>query len=210
MTSHDHEYDEHLMTQLSDQNLMPLICKASSHMTKMNKIRVDLKREMPELEDQQISRILSIILNKLVSSGLKGTIRGNTFNDMIYAKVVECVQELKINVEVQREIKLFMDEKVDWSIKANDHYLAGFNQIDLWGGGAQKNRYNKYTDPNHHSKCKEHNITLVYVVAKKYNPPKRITRAAEKMIESFNSDIIIYSGGLKRIINNWFTQLISS
>lgn len=210
MTSHDHEYDETVISLLTDESLMPLICKAGSHVTKVSKIRTRLKNEIPEITDQQISHILLIVLDNIISPGLKGSVRGNTFNDIVFKQINEITQELKIDVVVQREIKLCMDEKVDWSIKAKDHYLAGFNQIDLWGGGAQKNRYNKYTDSDYQNKCKKSNVTLICVVAKKYIPPKRITRSAEKMIEMFNTDIIVYTGGLKRIINKWFTQLISN
>lgn len=210
MTTRNHEYDPQVINMLSDENLMPLFCAAGSHKTKVSKIQAKLKRDLVELTDQQISQILSIVLDSIISPGLKGTVRGNTFNNIVFQQIGEIVQELKIDVIVEREIKLCMDEKVDWSIKYKDHYLAGYNQIDLWGGGAQKNRYNKYTDSDYQSKCKVGNVTLICVVAKQYIPPKRITRSAEKMIEMFNSDIIIYTGGLKRVISAWINQLISN
>jgi hypothetical protein len=81
-------------------------------------------------------------IEKMIPPGLKGVKRGNAFNTYVYNKFKSCIPEGSIIKQEYKHSKF--DEILDLYIQYQDKELCIYNQIDLFGGGAQLNRASKY------------------------------------------------------------------
>ncbi len=98
---------------------------------------------------------------KCSRSGAKASIRGHLMEKMVMdlAKQRGC--------EVQRNIRMpNVGESIDHTIKiSNGKELRFMCQVDLWSGGAQVNRAEKYLKNNHQS--------FICIVYNQYKQPKQ-------------------------------------
>jgi hypothetical protein len=91
----------------------------------------------------------------------------------------------------------------DWYIfeKQTGKLIIGMNQLDLWSGGAQLNRGNKYLIDNKNNTQKS---KLLCVICNKINF-NNTKRKAYKLFEvGYLNDTLCYIKNIETIINNYF------
>jgi hypothetical protein len=184
-------YDQSIIESLSDLNLMEYFKKSKS----TKKILLDLKSIIEVyIDKEKIELLINELLPFVIKAGTKGVIRGLKFNDIVgnYLKLHFT------NVKIEHKLKELI-ERPDWYVKHNDKIVVGYNQIDLWSGGAQLNRGNKYVcDNNFH---KHENIKIIAVIA---NKPKRISPTIKKILDiGFKEKRLSYVNGLESIIKDY-------
>jgi hypothetical protein len=145
-------------------------------------------------------------INKMISPGLKGVIRGNQFNIIIknyISKLYILSNKNTYDIQFEKKHNKYETEEIpDFYIydKIKDKILIGMNQIDLWNGGHQTNRCSKYVYYK-----KTDNMKLIAVVAE-YKFFKSSKNKIYPMIKyGLENDIICYKKNLEKIINTYFT-----
>lgn len=133
-------YDPKLCKALSDDGLMSKFM-ATEAAKRDRRVVMELLAKFNDHEE-----CASRITEYFMRAGIKGVVRGAEFNKYI-AKVLQNIVDelpgLELKVEADTE---GLAERPDWVIQSFDGHrvLAGYNQIDLWSGGEQINRGDKY------------------------------------------------------------------
>lgn len=142
--------------------------------------------------------VIADLIPYLIPPGVKGVVRGLAFNQI----VMDWLNEHYEGVEFEKNID-GISERPDWYILHNNHYIVGYNQIDLWSGGAQTNRGNKYIlDDSFHEK--NSTIKYVSVIASK---PDKISPKLKKLFEvGISKKRMTYLSGLESIIDGYIKQ----
>lgn len=118
----------------------------------------------------------------LITPQSKAVFRGNIFNDEVYNSFKSI---LPPNAEIIKEYKdSRFPEILDLYIKLDDRELCIYNQIDLWSGGEQLNRCDKYLSKPHEN--------ILCVVLSKPNFTSR-SKAYKLIIPNIGKHIIWYS-----------------
>lgn len=140
----DEGFDPEIYSSLSDASLMPLFLQSPSICVHREDLMMVLTKH--GIEKRIACLIVPDLIALQISPGSKGAIRGNEFNRIIFDIVKHHCAE---SYEIEREsfspgIKI--DERPDWWIRhrQSTKIIVGYNQIDLWSGGAQSNRASKY------------------------------------------------------------------
>lgn len=178
-------YDSSIIDSLSDEKLFDEYLKCKSTKKVLDEAKNIISNFMTD--SVKINKLLTQLAPILIKPGLKGAVRGLKFNDI----VKNHLETLYQGVEFEKDVD-GVKERPDWYLVTNSGYIVGYNQIDLWGGGAQKNRANKYLDDKFGSDNK--NIKYICVIAKK-SPKTKIMESA------FKKDKVCYLGGLEKIID---------
>lgn len=176
--------EDHWLTEkLSDCQLQTKFLEQKSVKKRMENIQSQL-RPLLNQDESQVQAVLSVVMNYVIPAGTKGVVRGLEFN-----KIVKTILEknLRNNMEPFFEKKCPFYETTeipDWWIycKENNKYVIGYNQMDLWKGGAQRNRANRYLSDDFHTSLPE-NVNILCVIAspimfKQSNPQYQIFQKA--------------------------------
>ena len=167
-----------------------------------NELKIKIKNKITKIigNNEKIDNLVNEILPLTISSGTKGVIRGNLFNKEVSLIIKETINDrihLKYFEEkIPKNKKL--SERPDWFIDdtKNNKLLIGYNQLDLWNGGQQYNRGDKYMNITNEDK-------IIFVICKKtklFNKNKKF-RIFKLGIEK---EILFYPKNLKNYIINFF------
>jgi hypothetical protein len=186
-------YNQKIVDELSDEILFNEYLKSNSTKKTSEKIKCIIDKFLPDEKANELLKELTILF---IKAGLKGSVRGLKFNDMV-KKYLENIYE---DAAFEKNLN-GMQERPDWFIKyekqSKKHFIVGYNQIALWGGGAQTNRANKYLDDNFGKKFK--NVKFIFVIA--YKAPN-----TEKMKNGFKNNKLCYLDGLENLINKLMSE----
>jgi hypothetical protein len=152
------------LSALSDEKLLP-VYRESKSVKEAIKILENTLDEFVDLETKQ--KIVNKYLLQLIPAGTKGVYRGNTFNKIIKAFILNLNLNLnsdRFKIEFEKKCEShFTSEFPDWYVleKATNKIIIGMNQLDLWGGGQQTNRGSKYIEGNKHNNEKSKLVCVV-------------------------------------------------
>jgi len=198
---------------LSDDFLFDVYKKSKSVKQRVNNIKEHLSKNTRLTPKKCCSLATDIVLRYMIPSGVKASIRGKVFNDLI-AKEIQIHLKHHPYLAFQRESfpdslkhQTFLNELPDWYIMntKTKKIIIGYNQIDLWSGGAQCNRAHKYLHNAMVYKTLQtkYNCKLVCMIAKKIpltttsKNPSKIHKILE---EGINNNKLFYIKHLRHLI----------
>ena len=155
----------------------------------------------------KIKRIISQLTYFSIPAGTKGSIRGLAFNKMV-GKMLKRLVNKKKYITLKFEAKHpLMSEKADWMLINNNNkkVLIGYNQLDLWHGGAQINRASKYIlDEVMHQSLSKKRIKVLSVVARIPTPFKSTKNKTYHIFDvGLRKKRLFYLEGLKNFVAQW-------
>ncbi|NDE16916.1 hypothetical protein EBZ80_18505 [bacterium] len=163
-------------------------------------------------KEMSLNRFLDEMVKMNTPPGLKGAVRGSTFNQIV-KEAIRDVMLPEDRFEVQFEARPHrgaaagkMNEIPDWYIRdrETERTMIGYNQVDLWGGGQQRNRGDKYLlqpcDPDHST------TRVVCVIARRPEAIDENSYVYKIFANGFQQDRLCYIKDLKRIILSFFHQ----
>lgn len=159
------------------------------------------------IDDKKINLILNDtdFCKKIIQPGLKGVVKGLEFNNIVKEHINNLNLSNNYEIEFEKEhCKYKVGEIPDFYIynKNTDKIIIGMNQLDLWEGGQQSNRGDKYII---NCKYNSDNIKFLGVV---YNNCKLSKNKNTKKYKLFNKGFtdktLCYVNGLNEIILNFF------
>jgi hypothetical protein len=143
-------YDKNVDNLLSDENLCEDYIKQKSVIKNIDLYKNILYKN--GLDKDKIKNIIKDLIKEVPSfipAGVKGVVRGLKFNkiveEYINKNIISKHNNLIFEIEKEHD-KYKYDERPDMFIEhiGTKKVIIIMNQIDLWGGGAQTNRGNKY------------------------------------------------------------------
>ncbi len=146
------------------------------------------------------SRLIDKIVPLIIPAGTKAKIKGDSFNSLITRDIHNIVKRMRrktLKVEIEKP-NVLVHEIPDWSIydSKTGKRMIGYNQMDLWMGGAQVNRASKYVlDDCFHRRLLNKNARLCCVVYKKFPEIHKCGKFCKKR------RIISYGRSKQRIIH---------
>lgn len=150
--------------RLNDLNLMPEYIKSPKCKAAFNKL--ELLCDKLALDARQRRLMKRTLTPFLVPPGVKAAIRGTVFNKYI-AKLLQRAH-LPGTLEFEKTHSA-VSERPDWILRHNGTTVIGYNQLDLWNGGAQLNRASKYlADEDLHKRLARQKIRIICVVAREF------------------------------------------
>lgn len=186
-------YDSDIEKSLSDEELIEEYVKYPS-VQKNTKILTDVLRQN-NVTSRQIENIKKDYVKQLVPAGTKGVVRGNKFNNIVKEVIIRSFTEDRYEVAFEKNCEFLFSEIPDWYIKdkVTNKIVIGFNQLDLWSGGAQINRASKYImDDNFHLKYSGDNVKVLSVVCNKLTAINETSKSYKIMKYGVNSGRVCY------------------
>ncbi len=194
-----------ILESLLDINLLDDYKKSKSVVSQVNILKTVLLKH--NCSDEVINNIINDYIIHLIPAGTKGVIRGLKFNSYIKNYIIELnLDNNEYEIQFEKECKYSKTclEKPDWFIyhKNSGKLLIGMNQLDLWSGGHQVNRGNKYILANSpDTTCK-----LVCVICNKIQF-KKINKVYKIFEYGFKNETLCYINNLKCIIFKYFNLI---
>ena len=197
----ENEYDEDIYNAISDKNLIDIFKKTPSGKQNIYEMEKILKNDENTIDD----KINLMLLKFIIPSGTKGVVRGNEFNTIIKKQILNFNLDSNIfyicfeqNCESEET-----GDKPDWFIrnKISKKLIIGYNQLDLWGGGHQNNRADKYLVDNKHNNS---NCKLLCVVCNKTMLTSKKSKKYKHFKIGFENNTLCYPKNLKNIIYTYF------
>lgn len=150
---------------LSDKNLMDKYLNTPSVQKKCKNLNDKLTKYNISNEIKEI--LVKDIIKDIIPPGTKGAVRGYEFNLIVENKLrsMKFLQDSnKYELCFEKDCHMKKTGEIpDWYIinYENDKKVIGMNQVDLWGGGAQRNRFEKYMNKDDYIcvVCYDVNIT---------------------------------------------------
>ena len=194
--------------QLKDENLMDDFFKQQSVKNSINLCKTLLQKTLCEnsISEDEVYNITTSFINNyihhLIPPGTKGVIRGNKFNNIIKNKINSFnlnPDQFKVSFE---QVLEHFGERPDWIIEdvLHNKKIVGMNQIDLWSGGQQSNRGDKYVGSNSDTE----NIKLLAIVCSNPNITSNKTKKFKLFKKGFETNTICYINNLHNIIKTFF------
>lgn len=162
-------YDKHIDRQLSDLMLMDHFLKSPACKEAVNTLQETAAETGIDKDSRVLRKFMRRLLPLVIPPGVKGSIRGITFNKLIKAKLLKAESSLQGTFVFEpKDYCHLVSEVPDWCFCKGDKTIIGYNQLDMWHGGAQINRAAKYIlDHNLHRRLNKRNVWIVCVVARK-------------------------------------------
>jgi hypothetical protein len=158
------------------------------------------------LEEQQ-DKIIDEYVLYLIPAGTKGVIKGNLFNKIVKNTILSSsILKDRFEIKFESHHPLFSTtEKPDWYVydKYTNKIMIGMNQLDLWNGGQQLNRGNKYLINN---KFNTDNSKLVCVICNPISIKNNKTKVYNLFDIGFSNNTLCYIKGLPQIITDYFNS----
>lgn len=85
--------------------------------------------------------------------------------------------------------------------KSTDKILIGMNQLDLWNGGQQLNRFSKYIENNKHNNEKS---KLLCIVCNEIQFKSKNNKCYKLFEMGFKNNTLCYLNNLRNIITLYF------
>lgn len=196
------QYDRHTEDKFTDLQLMSSYMTSPSMKNGALKKLEEVKEEL-ELDDRQKRMFMKKMLPIVIPPGVKANIRGQVFNK--YIKNILCsFARGKRSVKVEFEKKVAeMSEIADWvmTIEGSGTRIIGYNQLDIWNGGAQINRGAKYIlDEGLHRRLQKKNVYIVCIVARKLVLKGGDSKLAHIIDVGIRRNILMWPRGLKKYV----------
>ncbi len=195
-------HDPDIESSLTDEALIDEYVKYPSVQKNIKILEDTLK--MNNVTNRQIDKIKKDYAKQLVPAGTKGVVRGNKFNNIVKEIILRSFEEDRYEVAFEKNCEFLFSEIPDWYIKdkVTNRIIVGFNQLDLWSGGAQLNRASKYImDDNFHLKYQGENIKVLSVVCNKLSVVSENSKSFKIMKYGINMDRVCYIKSLVRTID---------
>ena len=187
--------------KLSTKVLLPEYLKSYSVIRNINHLKSILRKN--NVQEENIDGIINEYIYKLIPPGTKGCIRGRTFNSIIKFHILSIpLSSRHFTIEFEKKHSLYLTNEIpDWTIfeHKTGKLIVGMNQLDLWSGGQQKNRGNKYI--YHETNNKK--IKLLNVICHKTYFKTR-NSVFDLFCHGFRNDSLCYITGLQKIIYDFF------
>jgi hypothetical protein len=187
--------------KLSTKVLLPEYLKSYSVIRNINHLKSILRKN--NVQEENIDNIINEYIYKLIPPGTKGCIRGRTFNSIIKYHILSIpLSSRHFTIEFEKKHNLYLTNEIpDWTIfePKTGKLIVGMNQLDLWSGGQQKNRGNKYI--YHETGNKK--IKMLNVICHKTYFKTR-NSVFNLFCHGFKNDNLCYITGLQKIIYDFF------
>lgn len=199
------EYCSKTYNKLTREKLQKECIKHVSFKQKIETTRKKLSQYFTNTE--QMNNYLNDyeIIQSHISPGLLGNIRGKKHDKIIEKKI----KSFKLSPErftIRFEHKppnIEIAERPDWYIydKKTKKTIIGMNQIDIFKGGHQTNRGDKYLIDN---KYNNENTKLLCVICNKTQIKNKNSKAYKFFNVGFTNDTLCYIKNIYNIINTYF------
>jgi hypothetical protein len=163
------------------------------------------------LDKHDIENKYSIIydyLSELIPAGTKSIIRGKKFNNIVQDKINSLnLDKKRFDICFEEKCKInITDEIPDWFIldKNTNKILIGMNQIDIWSGGHQLNRGNKYLIDNKHNTEKSKLLCVICNEIQFTNTKRKVYNLFET---GYTNNTLCYINNIETIINEYFNSV---
>lgn len=192
--------------ELTDEKLLPVYKNSYSVIEELKQQDKMLDKYVDSETKQQILNDSENIL-QLIPAGTKGVIRGNKFNEIVKAAILEKntdSERFEIRFEEICKVEGHETSEIpDWYIleKSTKKIIIGMNQLDLWNGGAQTNRASKYIEGNKHNNDKS---KLLCVVCNEIQISSKNNKTYKLFDIGFKNDTLCYLNNLQNIILSYF------
>lgn len=186
------DFDSDIYKQLSDSSLLDVYKHQTSVIKQVEYLKTILEKN--NIFKEKIDTIINEYILKLIPPGTKGVVRGNLFNKLVKNKIITDFANKGYEIEFEKKYNNTTDEIPDWYIKNKDIVIIGFNQLDLWSGGAQTNRASKYLN------IKLENIKIVNVVCNYIQLTEKSKKVMEIFKKGFMEDKLVYYKRLSELI----------
>lgn len=151
----------------------------------------------------------AFIIDFLITPSMLSSVVGRKFNNLVKDKIlsIDAFKDAPYEIEFEKNHHTYVSAEIpDFTIynKDTQKCIIGMNQIDLWKGGHQTNRGDKYiTNPPHN----DPNVLLLAVIAsnEKCFFTKRNSKSKHFMLfkKGFQNDTLCYIKDIERIAKNW-------
>ena len=161
-------YDKHIDRQLSDLMLMDQFLNSSSCKNAIQILEETAKDTGIDKDPRIMRKFMKKLLPLVIPPGVKGCIRGYAFNQIIKKKLLKAdLPNGELSFEPKDCCNL-VHEIPDWCFRIGGKTIIGYNQLDIWKGGAQINRASKYImDDALHRRLNKQGVWIVCVIARK-------------------------------------------
>ena len=197
------EICENIIIELSDNNLINEYKKCKSVKNKIKNLEFILNKH--NIESSKKDLIISDYLFELIPAGTKGVIKGNKFNNIVKNIITNFkLDNNKFEICFEKQCNLCItSEKPDWYIleKETNKVIIGMNQLDLWNGGQQLNRGNKYIINN---KINTEKSKLLCVVCNKIQFTNNKSKPYKLFEEGYINDTLCYIKNIETIVYKYF------
>jgi len=198
------EYCIDTYNKLTDENLMQEYKNCNSVKKSIHTLSFILDKH-DTISNNTKHDILQKYLLNLIPPGTKGVIRGNYFNRIVKNKIESFQLNSSIYEIAFEKNCLFISssEIPDWYIrnKITNKTIIGMNQIDLWSGGHQLNRGEKYIMND--AFMNSTNVKLLCVVCKKIKVKSKNNKIFKIFKRGFERNTICYLNNLENIIREY-------
>jgi len=186
---------------LLDSNLMDEYSECKSVKQSIT-ILSDILKEFND--EETINKIIDKFMIRLIPAGTKGVIRGNKFNSIVKKYIIGLQLDPNVfDVQFEQTCAEYITAEIpDWYIrqKTTNAIIIGMNQLDLWGGGQQFNRGDKYLMNSDNTERRK----LVCVVCNDIKHSRTTNKAYRLFETGFRENTLCYLGNLKHIIHAHF------
>lgn len=196
-------YDAYIDNKLKDINVFSKSIKLQKTLDNTinrinNIVNIDTERSKRMLKRE--------LIPLLTPPGLKASVRGDFFNKYIKKLMIKSMDPKhnpSVNLKFEQKTK-HMPEIADWILQFNNKTYIGYNQLDLWNGGAQLNRASKYIlDDTLHKRLNKQNVYIICVVARNYIYKSNNTKADNMIKKGIMSERLMWPNTLIQ----WMTLL---
>lgn len=192
--------DIEIMNKLKDSVLRPKFIQQHSVQIKLQKTR----QKLYDLVDneEQLDNIMSVIVDEIIPAGTKGVVRGLEFNHIVKTILETEMEPSEFETSFETTCPAYHTTEIpDWWVhcRSRDKYVIGYNQIDLWNGGSQTNRGNKYLSDDFHNKTPSH-VSILCVVCSPLSLKRRSTTKYEMFSNAFLQHRICYTSAIVEVV----------
>jgi len=203
--------------KLSDEFLLDVYKKSKSVKHRIHAISEVLSAHTKSNKRKSFILASHLVMNYMIPSGVKASIRGNAFNDIVFnylRNIVSSKKMLTLTREAFPDVMMdqtYLNEIPDWFIKDTKTHklILGYNQIDLWTGGAQCNRAHKYLQNDGLYKALEdkYQCRLVCMIASPLPGTMKKTSKIYKILEEgFQKKRLIYIKQLRLLLQETMSR----
>jgi hypothetical protein len=198
------QYDRYTEDKFKDIQLMSSYITSPSMKNGVLKKLDEVQKEL-KLDERQTRMFMKKMLPLVIPPGVKANIRGQVFNKYIKNILCNFAKGKKVTVEFEKKVS-DMSEIADWVMHLEGgRTIIGYNQLDIWNGGAQINRGGKYVlDEGLHRRLKKKNTFIVCIVARKLILKGSESKLARIINVGLRHNILMWPKGLKTYINQMY------
>jgi hypothetical protein len=191
------------INKLKDENLINEYKECKSVKKQIKKLELILENN--NIEDHKKKLIIKEYFLEIIPAGTKGIIKGNKFNEIVKNTINNLnLDNERFEICFEKQCKLCITSEIpDWYIldKIHSKVIIGMNQLDLWGGGHQLNRGNKYLIDN---KSNTDKSKLLCVICNKINFINDKNKIYKLFEVGYLNDTLCYIKNIKTIIDKFF------